>query len=339
MIGGVTDETDFAKYELAAITDFCRQLGQQLALSGAELIDCSVFEDSADLYAIMGYLDSDAGRAIHLHAPKHESVDERKQAMLKMLGDDGRRLRTWGYPGPESNEGWGQAWLLCQLQALEAADVVFAVGPSLSTSGETLLHLADARRIPIVPLTFLGGAARRAYDRVDWASRYPEVDTSGLHDRHAVLHAVDVANQLVIARAPRRRSDPKTVFISRANADAPFADALKAYIERTGRAALLGDEQVRSDRMVHRAIDDALAKCDVVAVLWSRGSALSPFCSDELEDALDHEREVWLFNLDDSEVVPRRARRLPPYRTHTPQTLVDTARELLDRHGLTVTDG
>src|SRR3954451_4469977 len=56
--------------------------------------------------------------------------------------------------------------------------------------------------------------------------------------------------QLVIARALRRRFDPRTLFIRRASADAPFANALGAFIERTGRTGLLGDEQVRSDRMV-----------------------------------------------------------------------------------------
>jgi hypothetical protein len=63
------------------------------------------------------------------------------------------------YPGPEGNEedAWFQSWFLAQIQALEKADVVVALGGKVSQTASTLLHLAEARGLPIIPFAFLGG--------------------------------------------------------------------------------------------------------------------------------------------------------------------------------------
>jgi esterase/lipase superfamily enzyme len=54
------------------------------------------------------------------------------------------------------------------LQALEYADVVIAIGGRLSNTASTLLHIAEAKRIPVVPFAFLGGASERSFKRRDW---------------------------------------------------------------------------------------------------------------------------------------------------------------------------
>src|SRR5215472_12633779 len=89
-----------------------------------ELIVCSPFPDSADAYSVLGYVRSDVGHVIHFHSPRHADVEQKRSELEKMLGKSDTKFVDWHYPGPESKEAWGQAWLLSQLMALERADVV-----------------------------------------------------------------------------------------------------------------------------------------------------------------------------------------------------------------------
>jgi hypothetical protein len=95
---------------------------------------------------------------------------------------------------------------------------------------------------------------------------------------------------------------------------------------------LTGDHEVRAEQMVQASIEQAILKSDVCAVLWSRNYAASPWCYDELIFATGRqavgEIEVWLFNLDDSRIVPVPARKLPAISARSPASLVAAARQL-----------
>jgi hypothetical protein len=95
----------------------------------------------------------------------------------------------------------------------------------------------------------------------------------------------------------------------------------------------IGETEIREQRMVQPSIEDALLKSDVCIVLWSKASAASIWCYDELELTLDRESagdmKIWLFNLDASDVVPRAARRLPQAVVRTPIALVEAVAALL----------
>jgi hypothetical protein len=337
VIGGVTDETEYPDFERTKLGDSCRQLGEAIARSGADLIVCSPFPDSADHHAILGYLRAGVGSAIHLHSPRHESVAQKQSEMLAMLGHDGSQIRNWHYPGPETDAGWGQAWLFCQLRALEHADVLISIGGRVSHTANTLLHLAEAHQVPVVPFPFLGGASKRAYERRDWGRLYPELDYESLRHDRSVADVMAFADHLATARIRGSRSynwPPAAVFISRARADAEYAARLATYLRSAGRTAILGDEQVQDHRAIEPTIGEALLACDLAVVLWSASYALSPFCNDELESALLRsslgEMRLWVFNLDGTEIIPRGARSLPQAVTRTPDALVAVARELLD---------
>jgi hypothetical protein len=80
-----------------------------------------------------------------------------------------------------------------------------------------LLHLAEGKGLPIVPFTFLGGAALRAFNRRDCKRLNPKLDLTLLQTEKGVEKAIEIANQLVLERTSRAYRDskkPKTVFVS-----------------------------------------------------------------------------------------------------------------------------
>jgi hypothetical protein len=170
------------------------------------------------------------------------------------------------------------------------------------------------------------------FEHADWEGLHPGLDVEPLREAAGVERAIELANAIVTARV-RHSTATSTIFISRATADGPYADALKRELERRRRTVLLGDEQIRADRMPGAAITDALIASDLVIVLGSTSYALSPFCSDELELALERrdagELEIRLCNLDGSAVIPSRARALPQIVTRTPAALVAAIGEML----------
>jgi hypothetical protein len=256
-----------------------------------------------------------------------------------MLGQHKTKLLDYFYPGPEDpndEEQRRQAWLLCQLQALEYAEVVIAIGGRLSNTANTLLHIAEARRIPVVPFTFLGGASERLFKRKDWQHLYPHLDCQLLSQKEGINKTMEIADLLVADRMRGIRlpqSAPAAFFISRAKADSAFAEQLATFLGSRAITFFLGDGEIRDQRMVQPSIDDAILKSDVCIVLWSRAYAVSSWCYNELELALSRESagemKIWLFNLDASDIVPRAARRLPQAVVRTPQALLDAVKGLL----------
>ncbi len=221
VIGGDTGESEFGSYESLELEDACCKVGEAIARAGAELIVCSPFRDAADSHSARGYARAGAGGTVHFHSPQHPDVEEKRAELMRFIGKTDTRFVDWWYPGPETPEAWGQAWLLAQLQALERADLVVAIGGRLSKTANTLLHLTESRRLPLVPFTFLGGAARRAFDRRDWLALHPKLDASRLHQREAIGEVMEIANQIILDRVLEfsSPSEARTIFISRARRD------------------------------------------------------------------------------------------------------------------------
>ena len=339
LIGGETGETDFPQFEASELGFRCTTLGGIIARAGADLIVCSPFPDSADHHAVRGYVQTGVGGRIHFHSPRGKSVEGMRLQLEKMLGEHQTKFLDYFYPAPENpddKEQRQQAWLLCQLQALEYADVVIAIGGRLSNTANTLLHIAEARRIPVVPFAFLGGASARSFKRRDWEQICPGFDYHPLLQKEGIDKAMEIADFLVAdrLRGPHVGHNPPTAFfISRAQTDGDFSAQLVAFLKTKGLRCFLGDEEIRDDRMIQSSIEDAVLKSDVCIILWSKAYALSRWCFDELELALSRESagemKVWLFNLDASEIVPRAARRLPQAVVRTPNALVNAVNDLL----------
>jgi len=340
VIGGIAGETKDSDAELPRLHNASLKLGRTLANAGAQLVICSPFPDSADYYTAMGYGEGKGSRVIHLHSPRHAKVMEKRQLLGETLGREGLVIKDWSYPGPESDdpESWSQAWLLAQLQALEKADVVVALGGKVSKTANTLLHLAEARSLPIVPFAFLGGAARRAFTRRDWKRLNPGLDASILEGDQGVERTVEIANRLITDRMARTSeyTHPKTVFLSFARKDSMVANALISFLKDRGLEVLTGDNEFRTDQLVGASIEQAILKSNICVILWSQNYALSPWCYDELALAIDRhslgQMEIWFFNLDDSMVVPTQARKLTMISVRNPIAIVRAAQELLSQY-------
>lgn len=339
VIGGETHETSYPNQERGELIRLCLQLGQTIASAGAELIACSPFQDSVDVHTVAGYVSANHGGTVHFHRPRHHhDTDAAFLEMEAMLGPHTTRIVHWFYPGPETEEGRGQAWLLCQLQALEEADAVVAIGGRPAKTASTILHLAESRRIPLVPYAFFGGVAKQAFDRRDWQELHPQVDWRLLNDKRGITQAVRIASQMLsdrIAGPLRDARPPRTFFISRARADAQYAGALVSRIRRAGLTPLLGDHEISDRRMIQPSIEDAVLRSDIFVALWSRSYAQSRWCYDELDFALHrggvNGLRIWLFNLDGSDIVPRAARALPQALTPHPDQLADTVLDFIRR--------
>ncbi|CAM4102574.1 TIR domain-containing protein [Pseudomonas wadenswilerensis] len=337
VIGGETGETADVDSELPQLHRASLKLGTVLARAGAHLVVCSPFPDSADYYVAMGYADANGGGTIHFHSPTHPKVEEKRQLFRRTFGAN-LMIQDWDYPAPETEEdgSWSQAWLLAQLQALEKADVVVALGGKVSKTASTLLHLAEAKGLPIIPFAFLGGVAKRIYRRRDWGRLNPGFDATILESEGSVEKAVSIANRLVrdrVRRSIAHSPKPKTIFISVARQDSAMGVALDDVLMSYGIEAVLGEREIVSDQLIPTTIEQAIRRSDIVAVLWSRFYAQSPWCYDELALALSLEAlsgmKVWLFNLDDSSIVPTQARKLPVISVRSEEGLRYAVKDLL----------
>jgi hypothetical protein len=289
----------------------------------------------------MGYAEGQGSGVIHLHSPRHPRVTEKRQLLIKTLGREGLTIQEWGYPGPDNDEkeAWGQAWLLAQLQALEKADVIVALGGKVSKTANTLLHLAEAKGLPIVPFAFLGGAAKRAFNRRDWKRLNPGFDSSILERDGGIIDTVNIANTLLTDQSYRvydKSNKPKTVFVSFSHKDLEMASGLIRSLKQNGLEVLTGDAEIRTDQMVPASIEQAVTKSELCVILWSHNYALSPWCNDELNLAIERHSHgqmgIWFFNLDDSLVVPKQARKLPAISVRSPIAIERVAGELLAKY-------
>jgi nucleoside phosphorylase len=336
VIGGATGETDHVADETGRLQMACFKLGEVLAKAGARMIVCSPFPDSADYYAVTGYYQSGQGGVIEFHSPKNAQVEERHGDLVDVLGEGNTEIVVFGHPGYEDDESRFQAWLLAQLLALERADVVVAIGGKISKTANTLLHLAEGRRLPIVPYTFLKGAAQRAFARRDWQTLHPKIDVKALSRANGVEKVIEIANQLLIDAVSFESgnlSGARTVFISRAKEDATIADGLATYLRKARLNVLMGETSIGSRQLAQVSIEQSIKSSNICVFLWSKHYALSPWCYDELEFALDPSYAghvtSWLFSLDDTPIVPKVARKLRAIRVRTVTELLNATRELL----------
>lgn len=187
-------------------------------------------------------------------------------------------------------DSWFQAWLLAQLQAPEKADVVVLLGGMVSKTANTLLHLAEAKGLPIFPFAFPSGPAGRAYQRRKWARLNPGFDVSVLANDNSIEQAVPIANRLLLDRIKRLVVGgvrPKIVFVSVARQDAAVGSALEGALNSQGIEVVLGDNEIGPGQIVSASIEQAIRRSDIVAVLRSGAYDQIAWCFDELSLAFN----------------------------------------------------
>jgi hypothetical protein len=225
----------------------------------------------------------------------------------------------WLHPAfpRDDRETIKQAWLLCQLQALEQADAVVAIGGKISGSASTLLHLAEIRGLPIVPFTFLGGAAQQLADRINWTEAHPSLNVELFKDVNSPKKVLSLMRKLVLDDLQKKLvglTKVSKVFLSRSKNDSAIATAVGTFLKQNNIEVLFGDEAVVPERAVVPAIEEYIKISELFIVFWSANYALSPWCYDELMLAFSrlesNKLNVLIFNLDGTELIPPPARRL-----------------------------
>ena len=113
-------------------------------------------------------------KAAEVHYPSNHQVRERVALVAKELG---LYFKRFDHPNMDDADGRpvSYSWLLAQLAALDACDLIVAAGGRLGGSAGMLLHQAEAKRRPVVPLGHLGGEAALALER----QRYRLLDRLG----------------------------------------------------------------------------------------------------------------------------------------------------------------
>jgi len=326
-IGAPPEEATEREEEL--LKSICSRVGRILANNGATLSICNPWHGAADYHVALGYAGYAHAKAIRLFMPDGPETKKNHEAFLEDL--DNRKIdlqKTYWYPVVGLKEFAPETWLYCQLQAIERADAIVAVGGATGRSASILLRIAESRGIPIVPFSSLRGAAKEAFER-----RRDVYDSLGI-SKHLERHnGVEELGTLLRTVALARAIPPSRisrVFVSRAQGDAAMGEVLATELRKHRIEAVFGDSPVAREQDAVASIQDKLKLADAFIVLWSRYYALSVHCYDELEMALKRLRSgshwtVWVLQLDETPIVPVAARSLTAWYTPNEKSLATWA--------------
>ncbi|NOK33074.1 toll/interleukin-1 receptor domain-containing protein [Corallococcus exercitus] len=239
------------------------------------------------------------------------------------------------------------AWILSQIAALDSADIVLAIGGKEGGAAELLLQLTTERRRPVLPFTFLGGVAASTFARMRYElfDRLGEGGIEALQDPARVDTCADMAGHLVAGRRRDGLEKPEptrspVVFISYPRARPAEADFVEMNLRRRNIEVIRDEHDFGTGYEVPGLISEALHRATLFIALWCSDYACSPWCCDELEMALDRlERAsqapplmVAVLCLDETRVVPKRARKLLHHPVRSRDELLATVLRLMEQH-------
>lgn len=211
------------------------------------------------------------------------------------------------------------AWLFCQLQALEKCQAIITIGGKPNGAANMLLLLAEAKRKKIIPFSFMGGAAGQSFQR----KRYELEDHMGpeyafLQDENNIRKALELSETIIEPKAVHNsKSNPPYVFISYPHARPSEADYIETLLRRRNIQVFRDESDFGAAYKIPEAIENAIYKATVFIAVYSTEYACSPWCYDEFELALDRhgsgKLKLWILCIDDTRMVPKRARSLLNY--------------------------
>jgi len=341
VVGGLVSRDDgdlAAQREVLAGT--CRQLGSNLAAAGHEIVLCSPFEDAADIHVLRGVATTAEGREaqVAFHFVDTAVVRQKLEAIVTELGLT--RVSRIPHPPPQADNQQARryAWLLCQLNALESSHATVAIGGDPNGAANMLLLLADGKRKAVLPLPFMGGAAKLAFDR----RRYELEDRLGpgvaeLQNEDGVSHVSELVATLAqgAGSSTKSRQVVPSFFISYARDRQGEADYVETLLRRRNLRVFRDESDFGAGHAIPAAIREAIFEANVFIALWSSEYACSPWCFDEMELALDRHAgatlDLWILRVDTTRIVPKRARDLVFYDAPNRTALEARVMDLLER--------
>ncbi len=293
-----------------------QELGAQVAQAGHELVLCSPYEGSIDVEILKGVSASGCSPRIQMYFP---ATPDNRAAVRQLAGTLKLEVQEFvqaAMPG-DDRQAQRYAWLLSQLSAMDEAQVVIAASGNPSGSANMLLHLAEARRRPILPFGHLKGAASLSLDRQTYAlaARLGELKP-WLHNPVPMDRISEALDRLVAPdfEAEQREPEPIRFFLSYPRDREAEADLVETLLRRRQVEVLRDDPDFDPSGDLTQEIREAIHRSDVFIALWSAQYACSPWCYDEIALALKLREagklKIWLLQLDDTRVIPPEARKL-----------------------------
>lgn len=323
IIGGFVDcDTESEHNQLLKQT--LMKFSGDAQLAGHDIVVCSPFKDSADYFAVLGaakvqILEKTITPHIEFHYPNNSSIDDEVRKLIFDLKIPSSHVRLFSHLSPsdsDEKEARQYSWLLAQINALDSSNIVVALGGRIEGTASLLLRIAESRRKPILPLRFIGGAAGRIYDRL----QYELTDKLGdslpiLNDPNRVNELIQLVELLTTASTTLKgKSEPLEFFISYARSRPEEADYVETLLRRRNVTVYRDEEDFRPGTRTYEEIRQYIFKSTVFIAIWCQDYACSPWCFDELDLALDRhsngKQELWLLNVDGTRIVPPRARDL-----------------------------
>jgi len=336
VIGGITNK-DSIKDNL--FVNSCVQIGEVLRDLGHSLIMCSPFKDSADYWVCKGFTKNkdQAANSIELHFVNTHAVQNQIRELEIDISPTRLVKVSHSAPSEESTEALKYYWLLSQLQALESCQIIIAIGGKLNGTANMLLLLAEEKRKPILPFSFMAGAAGQSFDR----NRYQLKDKLG--DEYTILQDVQGIKKVLelsvgkiegtCSKIGRREEEPK-VFISYPRARPHEADYVETILRRRNIKIFRDESEFGAGDSIPNEINEAILSSNIFIALWCSDYACSPWCFDELEIAMKRQKlgkiKLWILCVDETRIVPTHARNLVYYSVRTREEIEGIILRLLD---------
>jgi hypothetical protein len=337
LIGGVSVETNDPAYanQVERLNSSMTELGRNIIKAGHDLLVCSPFEGTADVAAARGALEAIASQkevsTVEFHHPDAAAVAAEMAKFRE--GFHSEALKSFMHPTPKDEKGADlveYAWLLAQTYAMDRSHSVIALGGKIGKTASLLLGLVDVRKKPILPLTYLGGAAAQAYDRRRYLLEdHLGSDLSALHDPS---RSTEIVELMIRAATDSPKSSPASkplrFFVSYPRARPCEADFVETALRRRQCDVFRDEKDFAPGSPIPSEIEAAIYRADVFIAIWCNEYACSDWCFDELSLALRRrdagKLAIWIFCVDNTRIVPPGARNLTNYPARS--------REELERH-------
>lgn len=334
IIGGIT-ETHNEFGEEKRFQNHCLNIGKKLRELGHSLILCSPFRDSADFWVYNGYVNNDIieNSSIDFYFVNTDTV--RSELDNLVINEHTCYINMIPNPPPSNNnkESLKYAWLLCQLQALEFCQAIIAIGGKLNGSANMLLLFAESKRKFILPFPFMEGTANQSFYR----KQYELKDRLGeaylfLKDENKYLEVLNYCEKAYDTTSAYEEEELK-VFISYSRARPSEADYIENILRRLGLQVFRDESEFGAGHEIPNEIREAIYNANIFVAVWCAEYACSPWCYDEFEIAMDRKEtgkmKLWILCIDDTRIVPTRARNLVNYRVRSREEIEGTILKLI----------
>lgn len=155
-----------------------------------------------------------------------------------------------------------------------------------------------------------------------------------LLDENKISESLDLFNSLASQNSiSELKIENNTFFISYPKARPQEADKIENILRRRNLKVYRDETEFGAGKNILVEIEKNIRAANVFIATWCKEYACSPWCFDELELALDlsesQSMKVWIFNVDGTRIVPKRARSLLAYPIRNREELEGTLLQLL----------